>query len=80
MLRKNLTPKKKSPQDLIKKIEKSLILTASSFGLQPWKFVFVTNQEIKQKIFPVSFNQIQVVDCSHLIILCRKNIIDEKRN
>lgn len=50
-------------------IEESLVLTPSSFGLQPWKFIVVTDSEVKKQLLPHSWNQQQVVDCSHLVVL-----------
>ncbi|PQJ29108.1 NAD(P)H-dependent oxidoreductase [Rubritalea profundi] len=50
-------------------IEESLVLTPSSFGLQPWKFIVVTDPDVKKQLLPHSWNQQQVVDCSHLVVL-----------
>lgn len=58
-------------------LEDSLVLTPSSYGLQPWKFLIVTNQEIKQKLTAVSWNQKQVEDCSHLVVFVVKEKMDE---
>jgi nitroreductase len=57
-------------------LAQSLVLTPSSYGLQPWKFVVVTNKELKQKLRAVSFNQPQVEDCSHFIIFCARTHMD----
>ncbi len=62
--------KKISPEHWAK-IEESLVLTPSSFGLQPWTFVVVTNQELKAKLPEFSWNQNQVAECSHLLVICR---------
>ena len=43
-------------------------LTATSSGLQPFEIIVVTNQEIKEKIKPVAWNQSVITDCSHLLI------------
>jgi len=59
-------------------IEDSLILTPSSFGLQPWKFVVVTNKEIKEKLREHSWGQPQVTDCSHFVILCATEAITKE--
>lgn len=48
-----------------KTLESSLVNAPSSFGLQPWKFLVVQNQEIREKLKPVSWNQSQVTDSSH---------------
>lgn len=51
-------------------------LTATSYGLQPLKLIVLTNQKIKNSLLEHSFNQAQVVDCSHLLIICIKTNID----
>jgi nitroreductase len=59
-------------------LEESLVLAPSSTGLQPWKFVVVTNPEMKQKLQPAAYNQPQIVDCSHLVVICAKSPPTEK--
>ncbi len=61
--------KKVSPEDINTLLE-SLRLSPSSFGLQPWKFVVVENKEIKEELVAHSYNQQQVAQCSHLLVLC----------
>src|SRR5689334_8049098 len=53
-------------------LEESLVLTPSSFGLQPWRFVVVTNQATKETLVPASWNQRQVVDSSHVVVFAIK--------
>jgi len=48
-------------------------LTATSYGLQPVKLVVVKNKEIQQRLVAHSWNQQQVVDASHLLVLCVQN-------
>lgn len=62
-------PAKKIPAELWQQLEQSLILTPSSFGLQPWKFLIVQDQALREKLVPHAWNQRQVADCSHLIIM-----------
>lgn len=50
-------------------IEQSLILTPSSFGLQPWKFIVVADPAIRSELRAASWNQPQVTDASHLVVL-----------
>jgi nitroreductase len=50
-------------------IEESLILTPSSFGLQPWKFLVVGDSAIRSELRAASWNQPQVTDASHLVVL-----------
>lgn len=58
-------------------LEKSLILSPSSYGLQPWKFIIVQNPQIRQKLKEVSWGQSQVTDCSHYVVLSYKHKMDE---
>jgi len=41
----------------------------SSFGLEGWKFLVITNQKLKEKLRPVCWNQPQITSCSHLVVL-----------
>ena len=62
--------------DLWTALEQSLVLTPSSFGLQPWKFLVITSQDVKQRLRPHCWGQSQVTDCSHLVVLCAKQEMD----
>ncbi len=50
-------------------IESSMILTPSSFGLQPWKFIVVKDPSIKEQLPAFSWGQQQPKDCSHFVVL-----------
>jgi nitroreductase len=41
----------------------------SSFGMEPWKFLVITNEELKAKIRPFCWDQVQITSCSHLVIV-----------
>lgn len=41
----------------------------SSFGMEPWKFLVITNEELKAKLRPACWNQVQITSCSHLVIV-----------
>lgn len=49
-------------------LEESLVLSPSSFGLQPWKFVVVTRQDLKSQLSSVSWGQTQPIECSHFVV------------
>ena len=56
-------------------LEDSLVLTPSSYGLQPWKFWVITNTELREQLKPLSWNQAQVTDCSHYVVFAiKKNL------
>jgi nitroreductase len=71
------TTKKITDEDFDILLE-SLRLTPSSFGLQPWKFVIVENPKLREELVTASWNQRQVVEASHLIVLCAPTVLDEK--
>jgi nitroreductase len=57
-------------------LEKSLILSPSSYGLQPWKFIVITDADLRKKLTPLSWNQTQVSDCSHFVVFTFRNKMD----
>lgn len=65
-------------EDKVNKILKSVSLTATSMGMQLMSFVVTDKAEVKKNILPIAFNQPQIVDSSHLIILCRKDKVHEE--
>jgi len=55
----------------------TLRLSASSFGLQPWKFVVVEDKAKRESLVEHSWGQRQVVDSPALIVLCRPTSFSE---
>lgn len=55
----------------------SLRLSASSYGLQPWKFIVIQNPEIRKQLLPLSWGQTPVTDASHFVVLTYKEKMDE---
>ncbi|SFT42699.1 Nitroreductase [Lishizhenia tianjinensis] len=58
----------KISQEKIDNIIEAISLAPTSSGLQPFEVVVITNQEVKDKIRPVAWNQSVVSDCSHLLV------------
>tara|TARA_B110000977_G_scaffold196900_1_gene278243 strand:- start:3956 stop:4543 length:588 start_codon:yes stop_codon:yes gene_type:complete len=58
----------KVPQDKMDNIIEAISLAPTSSGLQPFEVFVITNQEVKDKIRPVAWNQSVVSDCSHLLV------------
>jgi nitroreductase len=54
-------------------LEEALRLTASSGGLQPWKFIVVTDPAMRARLTPVSYGQAQINAASHLVVFAAKN-------
>ncbi|WP_026756037.1 NAD(P)H-dependent oxidoreductase [Sediminibacter sp. Hel_I_10] len=43
-------------------------LAPTSSGLQPFEIIVIKNQDIKEQIKPVAWNQSVITDCSHLLV------------
>src|SRR5665647_216989 len=59
---------KKVEQALVDKIVEAAWIAPTSSGLQPFEVFVITNQELKNKIVPITFGQEIVADCSHLLV------------
>ena len=68
---------KKIPADSWKAIEEALVLTPSSYGLQPWKFLVIEDPAMRQKLTPFSWGQKQVADSSHYVVFVGRTDITE---
>lgn len=69
----------KVPQEKVDRILEAARLAPTSSGLQPFEIIVVTNDEIKEKIKPVAWNQNQVTDCSHLLVFAAWDEYTEDR-
>ncbi|MDO7173533.1 NAD(P)H-dependent oxidoreductase [Mariniflexile sp. AS56] len=59
---------KKVSEDKIDRILEAARLAPTSSGLQPFEIFVIKNQEVKEKIRPVAWNQSVITDCSHLLV------------
>ena len=72
---KKFDPTKKIPSDVWAALEQSLLLSPSSFGLQPWAFIVVNDRATREKLAAASWNQPQITAASHLVVFAiRKNL------
>ena len=69
---------KKLTDDQIKKLMETVFLTPSSFGLQPWRFLVVTNPEIRAQLQVAGYNQPKIAEASHLVVFAVEKIVDDK--
>ena len=73
---KKFDPTKKLSQQQIDDLIDAGRLTATSYGLQLMKFVLVENPQKREELVKCSFGQRQVVDASHLIVMCRERDLE----
>lgn len=69
----------KIPQEKIDNIIEAISLAPTSSGLQPFEVYVITNQEVKDKIKPIAWNQSVVSDCSHLLVFVAWDSYTEER-
>ena len=74
---KKFDSKRKLSKSQINLLKKAFNLTASSYGLQPVKLIVISNQKIKNSLLKSSMNQLQVIQCSHLLIICIESNINK---
>lgn len=73
---KKFDPDKRVSADNLHIIKESLRLTATSYGLQPLKFILVESPDLRERLKTASFGQRQITDASHMIIICSYINID----
>jgi nitroreductase/dihydropteridine reductase len=62
----------------IEAILSAATLAPSSFGLQPYKIIVVTDADAKRRLRTVAFDQPQVSDCTHLLIFCARTNLEDR--
>jgi nitroreductase len=68
---------RKIPEATWKTLKETLVLSPSSFGLQPYRFLVVEDPAVRAKLQPHSWNQSQVVDASHYIVMAGRTAMTE---
>jgi len=74
---KQFDPTRKIPADVWSALEQALVLSASSYGLQPYRFVVVEDPSLRATLKPLSWGQGQITDASHLVVFARKLTLTE---
>jgi nitroreductase len=75
---KKFDKSRKLSEKQLNDLKEVLRLSASSYGLQPYKFLIIENPEIRKKLREASYNQPQITDSSQLIVFCGRYDADEK--
>lgn len=55
-----------SREEITQMLEEAALAPSSS-NLQPWRFLVIDDQNLKEQLLPIAFNQQQVVDASHVV-------------
>jgi nitroreductase len=65
---KRFDPSGTIPEATWEALEQALVLSPSSFGLQPWRFTVVRDRATRERLSAASHNQSQPLDCSHFVV------------
>lgn len=65
---KKFDASKKVSKEDFETLKEAIRLSASSYGLQPYKVFIIESPEIRAKIQPVAWGQSQIVEASHLVV------------
>lgn len=76
---KKYDPTRKVAQEDVDKILEAARLAPTSSGLQQFRVLVITNQELKDKIVPIAMDQQIVADCSHLLVFAAWDQYTEER-
>ncbi len=67
---KKFDPSKILSEEKLNILKESFNLTATSYGLQPLKMLVISSQQLKEKLVPITMDQEQVRDASHVLVFC----------
>ena len=74
---KKFDPTQKIDADTWYALERSMVLSPSSYGLQPWQFWVITSETVKAQLPSLSWGQKQPQDCSHMVVFAARRSVDE---
>jgi nitroreductase / dihydropteridine reductase len=75
---KKFDPNRKVSSEDLEKIKEAIQLSASSYGLQPYKILIIEDAALREKLKLASWNQSQITDASHLIVFCNYSVIKDE--
>ncbi|NCN06242.1 MAG: NAD(P)H-dependent oxidoreductase [Candidatus Pacebacteria bacterium] len=74
---KSFDPTYKLSQQQLDLLTEAIRLSPSSFGLQPWGFIVVSDPETRKKLRVAGYDQSQITDASHLFVFARKTTLTQ---
>lgn len=70
-------PAKKISPEIWSALEQALVLTPTSYGMQPYQFLIVQDAAKRAALLPHSWGQKQVVECSHYVVFTARTEMKE---
>jgi nitroreductase len=76
---KKFDPNHVMSEDEITRLMEAVVLAPTSFNIQNWRFVLVTDPGVKQQVRAKGYDQAQYADCSLLVMICGdRNAYDQE--
>lgn len=69
---KKFNQEKKVSSEDVERIKESIRLTATSYGLQPFKVIQIESKEVRKKLQPLAWGQSQITEASHLFVFANQ--------
>lgn len=67
---KKFDPDHALSEEELSRLMEAVILSPTSFNMQNWRFVLITDQEVKDAVRAAGWQQAQFSDCSVLVLVC----------
>jgi nitroreductase / dihydropteridine reductase len=58
------------PDEKINELFEIIRMAASSSNMKTWKIKVITDKKTKELLLPATYNQPQIMSCSHLLVFC----------
>lgn len=75
---KKFDPDHAMTQQELTELMEAVILSPTSFNIQNWRFVLITDQDVKNKVKELGWNQAQFGDCDVIVLVCGDRMAFEK--
>ncbi len=74
---KTFDAKREIPAEIWTAIEQTLVLSPSSYGLQPYRFLVVNDPKMRAALLSHAYSQPKVVDASHYVVFAARTSMTE---
>jgi nitroreductase len=76
---KRFIPNKDIPEAQWQILETAIQLSPSSYGLQPYRFIVIRDQALREQLKTAAYKQPQITDASHLVVFASATDLTEKQ-
>ena len=74
---KKFDPAREIPEADLQNLLRAIRLSASSYGLQPYKVLVIRDEAIREQLRPACWNQPQITEASHILVFANRADFDE---